>query len=90
MTMNSVSIVNYLTDMVGDGKQIEDVPKQIRVGACNYAFVRGDVGLELWVWAEDQWCQVSDLTCMRVWQYQEIKSYAVAVGMVEEDEDLFI
>ena len=90
---NDVSIVNDLTDMVGDFERIEDIPKQIRISDYIYAFVKTGDGhnpFGLWIWNEDQWNEVSDLTGVYVFEYQELKSYAVAVGMITEDQDLFI
>ena len=84
--MNKVSIVNNWTDYNGvDGIP----PKQIQISDYRYAFVEDD-GYGLFVWSENGWGQVSDLTELRVWEYQEIKSYAVAIGWINEDEDLFI
>ena len=88
---NKVSIVNDWTDMCAD-----DVPpKQIQISDYYYAFVEDENGYELWIKMENNndgndWGQVSDLTELRVWEYQEIKSYAVAIGWINEDEDLFI
>ena len=92
-----VSIVNDSTDMTAS----DIPPKQIKVGDYHYAFVEDneksfDVSYEgnnicLWLQTEDVvWIEVSDLTELKVWEYQEIKSYAVAVGMIKEEEDLFI
>ena len=85
-----VDIVNDWTDMTAS----DIPPKQIKVGEYIYAFVdglnsRNDICL--WIQTEDvSWMEVSDLTELKVWEYQEIKSYAVAVGMIKEEEDLFI
>ena len=95
-----VSIVNDWTDMCAD-----DVPpKQIQISDYHYAFIENGVSsslsmeklgddndYELWVKNNcEGWVVVSDLTELRVWEYQEIKSYAVAIGWINEDEDLFI
>ena len=92
--MLKVSIVNELTDFVGDYERMQDIPKQIRISDYTYAFIKfykvHKAGFELWIWNEDQWNTVSDLTGVYVFEYQELKSYAVAVGMITEDEDLFI
>ena len=92
-----VSIVNDLNELMGAYERLGDVPKQIRISDYTYAFIKDytskvvDGGnIALWIWAEDEWNEVSDLTCMYVWEYQEIKSYAVAVGMITRDQDLFI
>ena len=85
-----VDIVNDWTDMTAS----DIPPKQIKVSEYIYAFVdglnsRNDICL--WIQTEDvSWMEVSDLTELKVWEYQEIKSYAVAVGMIKEEEDLFI
>ena len=53
-------------------------------------------GFTLWINNENDdisgnvWGEVSDLTELKVWEYQEIKSYAVAIGWIAEEEDLFI
>ena len=88
--VNKVSIVNDWADMCAD-----DVPpKQIQISDYYYAFVEDKNGFELWVKSyndkDEDWVTVSDLTELRVWEYQEIKSYAVAIGWINEDEDLFI
>ena len=82
-----VSIVNDWTDTYDD-----DVPpKQIQISDYYYAFVEDKNGFELWVKNNcEDWVTVSDLTELRVWEYREIKSYAVAIGWINEDEDLFI
>ena len=89
-----ISIVNDLTDLVCDFERMQDIPKQIRISDYTYAFIKfykvHKAGFELWIWNEDQWNTVSDLTGVYVFEYQELKSYAVAVGMITEDEDLFI
>ena len=83
---NKVSIVNNWTDYNGDGIP----PKQIQISDYRYAFVEDEDGYGLYVWSENGWGQVSDLTEVKVWEYQEIKSYAVAIGWIDEDKDLFI
>ena len=93
-----VSIVNDMLDCVN-----ADVgpDKIIVIGDYKYAFVtdrngNGEKVIKLWVYQQDEscktgdWVEVSDLTGVYVWEYQEIKSYAVGVGMIEEDQDLFI
>jgi hypothetical protein len=90
-----VSIVNDLTDLVGDCERIQDIPKQIRINDYHYAFIKEENtskerGFSLMVWNEDNWNQVEDLTGVYVFEYQEIKSYAVAIGWITEDEDLYI
>ena len=88
--MNDVSIVNDLTDLVGDYERLQDVPKQIRISDYTYAFIKNKSAFGLMVWNEDQWNELSDLTGIYVFEYQEIKSYAVAIGWITEDQDLFI
>ena len=90
--LEKISIVNNNTDMMsaGDLTKLRDVPKQIRIGDYIYAFVEDDNGFGLWVWSGDDWVEVTDLTDVCVWEYQEIKSYAVAIGWIDEDKDLFI
>ena len=68
--------------------KLGDVPKQIIIGDYIYAFVE-DEGLALWIFNVDSWVEVSDLTDVPVWVYQEIKSYAVAIGWIKENQDLF-
>ena len=89
--LEKISIVNNNTDMMsaGDLTRLGDVPKQIIIGDYIYAFVE-DEGLALWIFNVDSWVEVSDLTDVPVWVYQEIKSYAVAIGWIDEDKDLFI
>ena len=89
--LEKISIVNNNTDIMsaGDLTRLGDVPKQIIIGDYIYAFVE-DEGLALWIFNVDSWGEVSDLTDVPVWVYQEIKSYAVAIGWINEDEDLFI
>ena len=88
---NKVSIVNDWTDMCAD-----DVPpKQIQISDYYYAFVEDENGFELWIKMENNndgndWGGVSDLTELKIWEYQEIKSYAVAIGWIDEDKDIFI
>ena len=82
-----VDVVNDWTDMCSD----DTPPKQIRIGDYYYAFIKNEYVYALMILTEDNdWVEVSDLTELKVWEYQEIKSYAVAVGMIKEDEDLFI
>ena len=89
--LEKISIVNNNTDMMsaGDLTRLGDVPKQIVIGDYIYAFVE-DERLALWIFNVDSWGEVSDLTDVPVWVYQEIKSYAVAIGWINEDKDLFI
>ena len=88
--MNDISIVNELTDLMGDFERIQDIPKQIRISDYHYAFIKDKAGFGLWIWNEDQWNEVSDLTGVYVFEYQEIKSYAVAIGWITGKQDLFI
>ena len=88
--MNDVSIVNDLTDIVGDFELLQSIPNQVIISDYNYAFIKDKTGFGLWVWSGDDWNEVSDLTMVYVFEYQEIKSYAVAIGWITEDEDLFI
>ena len=92
MINKKVSIVNNNSDMMstGDLTKLGDVPKQIVIGDYIYAFVDNDEELALWIFNVDSWVEVSDLTDVPVWVYQEIKSYAVAIGWIDEDKDLFI
>ena len=92
MINKKVSIVNNNSDMMsaGDLTKLGDVPKQIAIGDYIYAFVDNDEELALWIFNVDSWVEVSDLTDVPVWVYQEIKSYAVAIGWIDEDKDLFI
>ena len=89
--LEKISIVNNNTDMMsaGDLTRLGDVPKQIIIGDYIYAFVE-DEGLALWIFNVDSWVEVSDLTDVPVWVYQEIKSYAVAIGWIKGNQDLFI
>ena len=87
-----VSIVNDWTDMCADDKP----PKMIKVDDWYYAFIKDEHGYALWINDENDdlspstWGEVSDLTGVPVWVYQELKSYAVAIGWKTEDQDLFI
>ena len=92
MINKKVSIVNNNSDMMSEGDltKLGDVPKQIVIGDYIYAFVDNDEELALWIFNVDSWVEVSDLTDVPVWVYQEIKSYAVAIGWIDEDKDLFI
>ena len=86
--MGDVSIVNDMLECVN-----ADVgpDKVILISEVMFAFVNDDGNICLWSKSEaNEWVEVSDLTELKVWEYQEIKSYAVAVGMIKEDEDLFI
>ena len=83
---NRVSIVNELSDC----ERMQDIPKQIRISDYTYAFLKDKGGFSLMVWSGDDWNQVEDLTMVYVFEYQEIKSYAVAIGWITEDQDLFI
>ena len=87
MKNNRVSIVNDWNNI-----GIDDVPpKQIQISDYYYAFVEDENGYELWVKNNcEGWVVVSDLTELKIWEYQEIKSYAVAIGWINENEDLFI
>ena len=64
--------------------------KQIQISDYRYAFVKDKDGYGLSIWLENNWAEVSDLTELKVWEYQKIKSYAVAIGWIKEDQDLFI
>ena len=96
--MNKVSIVNANYDManVGDFTRLQDVPKQIRISDYNYAFVQNEnasgrfESIGLWVWSGDDWVEVTDLTGIYVFEYKIIHKYAVAIGWIDEDKDLFI
>ena len=95
---NKVSIVNANYDManVGDFTRLQDVPKQIRISDYNYAFVQNEnasgrfESIGLWVWSGDDWVEVTDLTGIYVFEYKIIHKYAVAIGWIDEDKDLFI
>ena len=90
--MKDVSIVNDWTDMCADDKP----PKMIKIDDWYYAFIKDEHGYALWINDENDdlspntWGEVSDLTGVPVWVYQELKSYAVAIGWKTEDQDLFI
>ena len=96
--MNKASIVNANYDManVGDFTRLQDVPKQIRISDYNYAFVQNEnasgrfESIGLWVWSGDDWVEVTDLTGIYVFEYKIIHKYAVAIGWIDEDKDLFI
>mgnify|MGYP003151920256 CR=1 FL=1 len=82
--------VKYKVDIV-NGIGCDKPTKQIKIGDWCYAFIKDIAGFALWIYNEDnEWGEVSDLTEIKVWEYQEIKSFAIAVGMIKEDEDLFI
>ena len=88
--VNIVSIVNDWTDTYDD-----DVPpKQIQISDYYYAFVEDKNGFELWVKSyndkDEDWVVVSDLTGIYVFEYKIIHKYAVAIGWIDEDKDLFI
>ena len=90
-----VSIVNDLTDIDANGTmlsfdRLQDVPKQVRISDYTYAFIKDKTGFGLWIWNEDDWGEVSDLTMVYMFEYQAIKSYAVAIGWITEEQDLFI
>ena len=95
---NKASIVNANYDManVGDFTRLQDVPKQIRISDYNYAFVQNEnasgrfESIGLWVWSGDDWVEVTDLTGIYVFEYKIIHKYAVAIGWIDEDKDLFI
>ena len=89
-----VSIVNDMLDCVNSNLGPDKI---IVIGDCKYAFVtdkngNGETVIKLWVYQQDvgvedtecadNWVEVSDLTGVFVWEYQEIKSYAVGVGMI--------
>ena len=38
----------------------------------------------------NDWVEVSDLTELKISEYKELKSFAIAVGMITEEQDLFI
>tara|TARA_R100001594_G_scaffold24789_1_gene48633 strand:- start:21501 stop:21914 length:414 start_codon:yes stop_codon:yes gene_type:complete len=92
--------VNYKVDIINKScvDMNDDIPtKQIKIGDYYYAFLRGSDGLVLLSCpvglghAEMQFTEVQDLTELKVWEYQEIKSYAVAVGMlIDMNDDIFI
>ena len=89
-----VSIVN---DMLESMNADVGPDKVILISEVMFAFVKkiqkvmNSDDICLWSKSEaNDWCEVSDLTELKVWEYQEIKSYAIAVGMITEDEDLFI
>ena len=96
--MNKVSIVNANYDManIGDFTRLQDVPKQIRISDYNYAFVQNEnasgrfESIGLWVWSGEDWVEVTDLTGIYVFEYKAIHKYAVAIGWIDEDKDLFI
>ena len=96
--MNKASIVNANYDManVGDFTRLQDVPKQIRISDYNYAFVQNEnasgrfESIGLWVWSGEDWVEVTDLTGIYVFEYKIIHKYAVAIGLIDEDKDLFI
>ena len=97
MAMKSIQKVSIVNDTLGGDWTDADIPKKmIKVGDYHYAFVKGSGDCELWInndndnISDNCWGEVSDLTELRVWEYQELKSYAIAVGMVKEHEDLFI
>ena len=88
-----VDIVNDLFDDSSWQDTSDRHPqKQIRISDICFSFVRGiNKNISLWSKSEaNEWVEVSDLTELRIWEYQEIKSYAVGVGMIEENEDLYI
>ena len=96
------SMVNDWTDMC----YADIPAKRIFINDDHYAFVKdkeeatGASTFALWVYQSgvgvedtecaDDWCEVSDLTGVPVWVYQELKSYAVAIGWKTDDQDLFI
>ena len=91
MERKSVTIVNDWTDMCS----ADIPPKQIQISDYYYAFVHDENGFELWIKMENNndgndWGGVSDLTELKIWEYQEIKSYAVAIGWIKGNQDLFI
>ena len=98
MINKRASIVNNNSDdaFVSDFTRLEDVPKQIRISDYNYAFVQNEnasgrfASIGLWVWSEDNWVEVTDLTGICVFEYKTIHKYAVAIGWIDEDKDLFI
>ena len=91
MERKSVTILNDWTDMCA----ADIPPKQIQISDYYYAFVHDKNGFELWIKMENNndgndWGGVSDLTELKIWEYQEIKSYAVAIGWIKGNQDLFI
>ena len=78
--------------MLSDWVLLEIVKdKEEATGASTFALwvYQSGVGVEDTECA-DYWCEVSDLTGVPVWVYQELKSYAVAIGWKTDDQDLFI
>ena len=98
MAMKSIQKVSIVNDTLGGDWTDADIPKKmIKVGDYHYAFIKSDgddyglmINNDNDNISDSCWGEVSDLTELRVWEYQELKSYAIAVGMIEEDEDLFI
>ena len=100
MAMKSIQKVSIVNDMLESMNADVGPDKVILISEVMFAFVKTEgnvLGTQkiddicLWSKSEDNdWCEVSDLTELRIWEYQEIKSYAVAVGMIKEEEDLFI
>ena len=88
--MNDVSIVNDMLDCMNADVGPDKVILIIKV---MFAFVTSSGGTSISLLSKNEdtdWVDVSDLTELKVWEYQEIKSYDVAVGMITEDQDLFI
>ena len=83
--------VKYKVDIVNDGLDTDITRKVILISEIMFAFEKCSDSISLLSKTEGtDWVDVSDLTELKVWEYQEIKSYAVAVGMITEDQDLFI
>ena len=85
--------VSYKVDIVNNGLDTDITRKVILISEVMFAFVTSSGGTSISLLSKNEdtdWVDVSDLTELKVWEYQEIKSYAVAVGMITEDEDLFI
>ena len=87
--------VSYKVDIVNNEYDGSATRKCINISDTLFAFTKNGAGplesITLLVKSEGcDWCEASDLTELRIWEYQELKKFAVAVGMIEEDEDLFI
>ena len=87
--------VSYKVDIVNQYHEFGDTRKCIAISEMLFAFTKkgggalDSIGL-LCKSKDTDWVEVTDLTELRIWEYQELKSYAVAVGMIEENDDLFI
>ena len=58
-----------------------------------YAFVE-DANGHKYLWATDKeellkpnWCEVTDLTDVPVWEYMKLREYAIACGVISKDAD---